>query len=383
MSRASFAARTRHPRLVRAAWWLAQAVFAAAAGAPILANRAPLVVSRPDGFEFPFLTTLDAADVRWIGAFVIYLLLRTIARWGTSRQRWRSAGWLLVLTSGVLAGAASMTETSSRDHWRQWREWRADGVPDGWACWAPIRWDPSELDRELLDAVSPSLTHPLGTDSAGRDLAARLVHASRVSLQVGIVATLVALGIGVVVGALAGFYGGWVDLLLSRILEVVQCFPDLFLILAVLAYFPPSIVLVTALIGFLSWPGVARLTRAEFQRLRSAEFVLSARAVGASPLRVLFVHMLPHAAGPILVFASLSMAGAIVTESSLSFLGLGIPPPEPSWGQSLHEGRNSLARAPWITFFPGLMIFLTVTSYNVLGEGLRDAWDPRQTKGSP
>jgi peptide/nickel transport system permease protein len=223
----------------------------------------------------------------------------------------------------------------------------------------------------------PAWDHPMGTDDLGRDVLTRILYGARISLLVGFVAVGIATFIGVVVGALAGYYGGWVDNLIMRFVDIMLCFPTFFLILAVVAFLEPSIWNIMIIIGLTGWMGVARLVRAEFLSLREREFVLAARACGARDGRIIFRHLLPNALSPVLVSATLGVAGAILTESALSFLGIGVQPPTPSWGNMLIAGKQTLGTAWWLSVFPGLAILVTVLGYNLLGEGIRDALDPR------
>ncbi|MCB9897216.1 MAG: ABC transporter permease [Planctomycetes bacterium] len=217
--------------------------------------------------------------------------------------------------------------------------------------------------------------HPLGTDSLGRDILSRMIWGARVSLSVGLVSTLILVLIGTVLGSLAGFFGGWVDLVISRVIEVFQCFPVFFLILIVVAFVGQGILYIMLAIGLFRWTGVARLVRGEFIRLREQDFVVASEALGASSMRTIFRHVLPNALGPVLVSATFSVASGILTESALSFLGFGVKLPVPSWGSLLIE--SSSVEHWWIQVFPGLFIFLTVVLYNLFGEGVRDALDPR------
>jgi len=255
------------------------------------------------------------------------------------------------------------------------------------------------LQVNLPDALlPPSATYPLGTDLLGRDVLSRLIYGTRISLLIGFIAVGIAVLLGTVVGALAGFYGGWVDAVLMRLVDTLLAIPTIFLLLSVIAMDPaerllqlgtvpviggfiaglfkavdPHIVMLMAVIGAMSWMGVARLVRAEILSLKEREFVLAARVLGASPLRVMTKHLIPNAMGPVLVSATLGVGGAILTESVLSYLGLGVQPPTPSWGNILNEGRVALGVAWWLTLSPGLCILVTVLAFNLLGEGIRDA----------
>lgn len=223
----------------------------------------------------------------------------------------------------------------------------------------------------------PSARHWLGTDEQGRDVLSRLIYGSRISLSIGFVAVSIYVAVGIFLGALAGYYGGGVDMTISRIIEVMYCFPTFFLILAVLAFVGPSIYNIMIVIGLTSWPGIARLVRGEFLKLRSQEFVQASTALGATDWRVMFRHLLPNAIAPVLVSATFGVAAAILVESSLSYLGFGVPPYVPTWGGVLSQAQEFLDIAWWLTVSPGLAIFVTITAFNLVGEGLRDAIDPR------
>lgn len=237
-------------------------------------------------------------------------------------------------------------------------------------------YDPEEIDLANVLAP-PSAAHWLGTDQLGRDVLSRMIWGARISLQVGIVSTGVALIIGVLLGSLAGYYGGWVDAFIMRLVDIMLCFPTFFLILAVIAFLEPSIWNIMVVIGATGWMGITRLVRADFISLRERDFVLAAKAIGASNLRIVFSHILPNAMASVLVAATLGVAGAILTESALSFLGIGVQPPTPSWGNILTAGKDNIDVAWWLSLFPGLAILITVLGYNLLGEGIRDALDPR------
>lgn len=221
--------------------------------------------------------------------------------------------------------------------------------------------------------LPPSAKHWLGTDALGRDVLSRLIEGSRVSLIVGVGASLVSVGIGVFLGALAGYFRGWVDAFLMRVVDVMLSLPTLFLVLAVVAFLNQGIVPMTLVIGATSWMGVSRLTRAEFLSLSERAFVLAAKGLGASWARIAFVHMLPHAFAPVAVAGTLGVAQNILLESALSFLGLGMPPPTASWGSVLREGFDNIQFAWWLNLFPGVAILLCVLGYHLLGEGLRQS----------
>jgi peptide/nickel transport system permease protein len=244
-------------------------------------------------------------------------------------------------------------------------------LPGLFASHEPNRIDVANILRP------PSASHPFGTDDLGRDVLARVVHGARVSLKVGFVAVGIATVLGLLVGLLSGFYGGWADAVMMRFVDMMLCFPTFFLILSVIAFLEPSIWNIMAVIGLTGWMGVARLVRAETLSLKERDFVAAARAQGAGDARILFRHVLPNTLAPILVSATLGVAGAILTESALSFLGIGVQPPTPSWGNILTAGKDNIEIAWWLSLFPGLAILFTVLGYNLLGEGIRDAADPR------
>jgi peptide/nickel transport system permease protein len=237
------------------------------------------------------------------------------------------------------------------------------------------------LDPDAIDLanrfVSPNDTYLLGTDELGRDILARMIHGARVSLTIGFLATLISVVIGSTLGAIAGYYGRAADWIVSRLIEVVLCFPFLFLVLGIVALFRPSLTTIMIALGLTSWTNEARYVRAEFLRIREAEFAQAARASGARDARIIFRHLLPNAIAPVIVSASFGVAWAILVESSLSFLGLGVPLPTASWGSILSDAKSQIEYAWWLILFPGLAIFTTVAAFNVIGERFRDALDPR------
>ena len=304
-------------------------LFLIAIFAPLLANDRPLAVSRGGGVHFPLLSGAEGLDgLTW-------------------KDLKKTAPRLLAPLPG-----------------------------GGWALWPPVPFSPTENDL-LASLQPPNRIHWFGTDDRGRDVLARMIHGARISLSVGFVAVGIALHIGVTLGAFAGYFGGWVDTAVSRTIEVLLTVPTFFLIIAIIAFLPPSIYNIMAVIGLTGWTGVARFVRAEFLKLKSLDFVTASRALGAGNLRIIFSHMLPNAMAPVLVSAVFGIAGAILTESSLSFLGFGVPPPTPSWGDILSQSRDYIEFAWWLTIFPGLAIFSSITAYNLVGEALRDAMDPK------
>jgi peptide/nickel transport system permease protein len=237
-------------------------------------------------------------------------------------------------------------------------------------------WDPNRPDvKKILDG--PSGKHPLGTDQLGRDVLSRMLYGARVSLAVGFVSVGIAALIGIVLGSLAGYHGGTIDAMVMRLVDLMLVFPRFFLLLAVLAFLRPSIWTIMAVIGLTGWMSVARLVRAEFLSLREREFVLWSQSIGASAFRIIWRHILPNAMAPVLVAMTLGIPAAILTESGLSFLGLGVQPPHASWGNILNEGKDAIEIGWWLSVYPGVAILVTVLSYNLLGEGIRDALDPR------
>ena len=252
------------------------------------------------------------------------------------------------------------------------------GIMSVAAVFAPLiaPFDPNLINVNAL-LEPPSAAHLLGTDALGRDVFSRILFGGRVSLWVGFVAVGIATGIGLVLGLVAGYFGRVVDEIIMRGVDVMLCFPSFFLILAVIAFLEPSLTNIMIVIGLTGWMGVARLVRAETLTIRERDYVLAARAAGAGSGRIIFRHILPNAITPVMVSATLGVAGAILTESSLSFLGLGVQPPDASWGNMLMEGKDVLGIAWWLSVFPGLAILVTVLGYNLLGESLRDLLDPR------
>jgi len=274
-------------------------------------------------------------------------------QWELARQRFL-AHRLAVVSLGVLFGLALA------------------------ALAAPVisHYDPEHTHlNEIFESPSPA--HPMGTDSLGRDLATRILYGGRVSLSVGVLAVTVAITLGVVIGGIAGFYGGIIDGILMRFVDMMFSFPRLFLLILFAVFFGGHLFTVVIVLGALSWMTVARLVRGSFLSLKQREFVEAARSVGAPDQSIIWRHIMPNALAPVIVAATLGVANVIIAESTLSFLGLGIQPPTPTWGNMLKDATTDMGQAPWTAIFPGLAIFLAVVSINFIGDGLRDALDPR------
>jgi peptide/nickel transport system permease protein len=241
---------------------------------------------------------------------------------------------------------------------------------------APIHYSPNELDV-LHRVAAPFDDHHFGTDDLGRDVLARIIHGARVSLSVGLLATAISLLVGALLGAVAGYYGGAIDWIVSRAIELVLCFPLLFLVLGIVALFRPSMLSIVIAIAITSWTGAARFVRGEVLRVRELDFAQAARAIGARDPRLIFRHLLPNAIAPALVSASFGIADAVLTESALSFIGLGVPLPAASWGGILSVAELYIDYAWWLVLFPGLAIFSTVAAFNIVGDRFREVLDPR------
>jgi peptide/nickel transport system permease protein len=321
----------RKKRLAVAGLWISLLFFLIAITAPLLANGRPVFLSHNGHWFWPVFSGVD----------------------GIGPYTWKD----------LKKHAPFVFQLNMEGH-------------GDFVIWPPVPYSPTEYN--LLESLAaPTGQHWLGTDDSGRDVLSRMIHGSRISLSVGFVAVGIALVIGILLGALAGYFGRWIDHLISRIIEILLTIPTFFLIIAIIAFLPPSIYNIMVVIGLTGWTGVARFVRAEFLKLKQLDFIMASRALGASHARIIFLHMLPNAMAPVLVSAVFGIAGAILTESSLSFLGFGVPPPTPSWGDILSQSRDYIEFAWWLTVFPGFAIFLSITAYNLVGEGLRDAMDPK------
>ncbi|MBI4460335.1 MAG: ABC transporter permease [Acidobacteria bacterium] len=336
----------------------------------------PQAVSFQPKFYWPVFSALGPLDFFFLTVALLLLFLPLLRRilplaW---KESWQAQA-LVVLLPAVLLAALRTGQTRVFETLDYKEQLLNGGIESRLALFPPIAYGINE--DHLEDKYQPpSSRYWIGTDGNGRDLMTRMIWGSRISLSVGFVAVAIYVLIGIFVGTMAGYFRGWVDMSLSRLIEIVICFPAFFLILAVLAFLQPSLINIMVVIGITGWTTEARLVRGEFFRLADQEFVLAAKGLGVSDWRIIFRHILPNGIAPVLVAASFGVASAILIESSLSFLGFGISIPVPSWGGILNEARENF-RYWWITIFPGLAIFSTVTAYNLVGEGVRDAIDPR------
>ena len=341
----------RKDRLAMLGLWLVGFLVLVAALAPLLANDRPVVMKYRGKTLFPaFPTYLDSFPVP---AFVVDPLRRRIPALSNYYPE--------------LGG-------------RTFKEVIADfREGDGNRAWMPpVPFGYAEIHPTEIKLRPGEKGHLLGTDDTGADILARMIHGTIISLSVGVVAVGIYVVIGVVLGALAGFFGGWVDMLLSRSIEVMICFPTFFLIITVLAYLPRSIYTIMIVIGITSWPGVARLMRGEVLKAKALDYVLASRALGSDSLRTIFREILPNTISPVLVSAAFGVAGAILIETSLSFLGFGVAPPTASWGEIVSQGRTYVTEGLFhLVVWPGLAICITLIAFNLVGQGLRDAMDPR------
>ncbi len=357
------------------ACWLGLLLFVAVF-APLLANSRPLLMSVDGVLSSPAAKYFSAADVALVVGFLLVILLFVWRQFSAGRNLLVLAvvGSLtfivchLVLTPPKLSVYESFRESDV--------SLRAD-----WVLSAPIPYSPKDYLRDYGDTglqapgSSGERMHLFGTEANGADLLSRMIHASRLALGIGIVATSIAMVLGVIFGGLMGYFSGVVDMLGMRLVEIFEAVPTLFLLLTFVAFFDRSLYIMMVIIGLTSWPGYARYVRAEFLRLREQDFVQAAVASGLPLASILFRHILPNAVAPVLVAASFGVASAILAEATLSFLGLGLVD-DPSWGQMLNQAVQSSTFNWWLALFPGGAIFLTVFSYNLIGEALRDAFDP-------
>ncbi|MBT3012070.1 MAG: ABC transporter permease [Candidatus Thiodiazotropha sp. (ex Lucina aurantia)] len=347
--------------------------------APFLASSFPLLLSHEGEISSPVLNYLQPVDVLFLVAFITLLLLYP---WQITLLR----KFLIMLS--VLAVAALFAYLWVKPQqlviYEQYRVADAAGEYD-WVVYAPVPFSPKDYQRDRGDTgleaplSQQSRAHWFGTEQNGADVLSRMVHASRIALGIGFVATGIAMLLGIIIGGLMGYFSGVVDILGMRLVEIFEAVPTLFLLLTFVAFFGRSLYIMMVIIGITSWPGYARYVRAEFLRLRKQDFVQAAEAAGLPLPSILFRHMLPNGMGPVLVAASFGVASAILAEATLSFLGLGLVD-DPSWGEMLNQAVQSSRFNWWMAAFPGGAIFLTVFAYNLIGESLRDAIDPYLSK---
>lgn len=349
--------------------------------APFLANSHPYLMKTVHGeVTSPLLRHLTPADVIiLIGALTAILFL--LLRWIPSYIRWAT---FCVLLAATIALSAWFVSPPRAVVYSKHRVMEAQGQIE-WAIHAPVPYSPSDRQRDLTGVrhpTPPDSTHWLGTEPTGDDILSRMIHASRIAMAVGFIATGIAMVLGVIIGGLMGYFSGIVDLLGMRLVEVFAAIPVFFLLLTFVAFFPRNLYLMMAIIGITGWVGYARFIRAEFLKLRQQDFVQAARACGLPLRSILFKHMLPNGVAPVLVEASFGVAAAILYEATLSFLGVGLVD-EPSWGQLLNQAVSSGGGFHWwLATFPGLAIFLSVFGFNLVGEATRDAIDPHTKRAA-
>ena len=331
-------------------------LFLTALTAPIVANDRPIVATYKGDLVFPAFTTYVDIWVPW------------------QSMRFRLKSWEL--------GDAEPPYFPLSDHYPQMEEdsWKAvrDSPDMGFAIWPLVGWHPNQIDGSALKLKpGEGEGHTLGTDDLGRDVFARLIHGTVVAMLVGIFSQGLAASIGITLGLAAGYFGGKVDMVLSRVTEMVMCFPTFFLIIAVIAFLEQSIINIMLVLGLVGWTGIFRLIRGEVLRVRDLDFVVAARALGVPDYRIMFRHVLPNAISPVFVALAFGVASSVLVETSLSFLGFG-DPTMPSWGEIVQQGRLYINQGLWhLTVYPGVAIFITLTAFNLFGQGLRDALDPK------
>ncbi len=357
-------------------------LFAAAVFAPFLANDKPFVIRIEGKLHFPLFGGLGAGDyciflTAIIGYLQVLLVRRNHRRVDPSIRSavlWRQ---VCINSSIVIIGIILLLIFVPRKlDATDYKALVASGKATN-AVFAPVPYGYGRTNLELREQP-PNREHWLGTDDVGSDVLCRLIHGSRISLSVGFVAVGISTIIGVFVGAILGYFGGKVDFIGMRVVEIMMAIPTFFLIITIVAFFPRSLLNIMIIIGITSWTMDARFIRAEFFKLRKQDFVQAAVSLGLPLRSILFRHMLPNGIAPVLVNATFGIAGAIFIEAALSFLGFGVAPPTPSWGQMLSLGVSTTGRFLWwLSIFPGLAIFLTVLAYNLVGEALRDAIDPK------
>jgi peptide/nickel transport system permease protein len=372
-------------RMNIACLWFIIVLFTTAVLAPFIANDKPFVIRIEGKLYFPIFGTLTANDYSVFGAAITGAILLFLLRRNSRRVdpflrpavMWKqiSVCAVILLAGIILLQVFIPRRLDATDY----KAMIASGKATD-AIFPPVPYGYGRTDIKLYQQP-PNREHWLGTDDVGSDVLCRLIHGTRISLSVGFVAVGISSIIGIIFGAIMGYFGGKIDFLGMRLLEIMMSVPTFFLIITIVAFFPRSLLNIMIIIGITSWTEDARFIRAEFFKLRNQDFVQAAISLGLPLRSILFRHMLPNGIAPVLVSITFGIAGAIFIESALSFLGFGVAPPTPSWGQMLSAGVSTTGQFLWwLTLFPGLAIFFTVTAYNLLGEGLRDAIDPKLRK---
>ena len=389
----------RKNRIALAMVWVVLGLFGLAIFAPVLASNQPYWFRDPEGLRFPWLVSLlnppTVIDFIFNAALLVFPLWIVAALLLNRLLAARAIGGrvrvvrVVLLFFALLAVAIPFffaVRPSDRYFARDFKRDQVEGKGSG--VYTLIPYGPMEQDLDIIfqrplfhksgetQRYREDQIHWLGTDDSGRDVFTRILYGTRISMTIGVVAVSIYVTIGIIIGAAAGYFGGRVDMIISRVIEIVLLFPSLFLILTIVALIGPSIYVIMVVIGFTGWPTIARLTRGEFLRQRSIDYVAAARSLGANNARVMFRHILPNALSPAFVAIPFGIVGAIITEATLSVLGFGVRPPAPSWGSILLIATSNYEKW-WLTVFAGLSIFVTVTVFNLVGNGMRDAMDPR------
>jgi peptide/nickel transport system permease protein len=356
---------------------------------PFIASEVPYVATINGKREFPLFRDLTAVDLIWlvwgaavVAGLVFYLRTRTsdeeLEKLRSRRMRWFGVLMLIATVASIGIGIFKTDFLDVRNYHQMTRNGELND-----ALFPPLRWGYADQEPLQADRIFeyPTKDHWLGTDGNGRDTLARLLWGARVVLEIGFVSELIAVAIGIVYGALMGYFVGKVDILGMRFVEIVEAVPLLFLLITFIALFGRQLFMIMVIIGVTGWTGIARFVRAEFLKLRQMDYVSAAKAMGLPLRNILFKHMLPNGLTPVIVTFTFGVAGNIVSESILSFVGIGIEPPTSSWGIMLNEAGNPGETFRWwLAIAPGLMIFLTVFAFNIMGEAMRDATDPRLNK---
>ncbi len=354
--------------------------------APLLANGRPLLLWKDGSLSFPFLRYLFAPDSsertveKLLNFCLLYVPCMAVILRLLSRRKTLKAACLVA--AALLLALPFVTTKRILDK-TEWRQVAANMKQGDFAVFAPVWYGPFENVASPYE--KPSGRHLLGTDNIGRDVLSRVVYGARVSVAVGFLATIISLAIGTAVGLVSGYFGGKIDMVVMRVVEIIICFPSFLLLLILMAImmdrkFEQSVLIVIPVIGLLGWTGLTRIVRGEVLKQRALQYVQSCEALGVPVWRIMFVHILPNVSGPIFVTAVFEVASNVLAESGLSFLGFGVQPPTASWGELLKEAFVSPLQYWHLTLWPGFLIFLTVSSFNLAGEGLRKVLDPKSAK---